>query len=166
MALIAEILRCFMLQVTVHAVQSVLIVRRHVRIGGLDVFRPGHQILGVVATRTGLNCRDFRILGIHIFSVAALARQTACNMAVGTEVTIRCTGSRTESKAEHHNRGKHKFFHSFLLNLLSWEGSYGGAPVPYAFYSNGISLRSLPPAGQVFQKGTLLLSAYRRAFMR
>lgn len=73
--LIAEVLGFSVLQVAIRAVERILIVRRHVRIGGFDVLRFFHQRFGVVAPRASLKRGDLRIFHVHIFAVATFTRE-------------------------------------------------------------------------------------------
>lgn len=86
MALIAEIFRFRMHIVTVRAVELILIVRRRMRIMGLDVLGLFNQSRYRVALRAGIDRRQFGFSHIHVLSMAHLAADAFGNMSVGSEL--------------------------------------------------------------------------------
>ena len=106
-ALSAEVFRLGVHVVAVRAVELILIVRRGMRIGGLDVFGLLHQLLGVVALRAGF---DGRHLGVGLVrSVTHRARHALGDMSVSAELI---SSLNAQGKTKQCSK-KRSLFHNF-----------------------------------------------------
>ena len=96
MALIAEVLRLHVAQVAAVAVEVACVVRRDVRVGGLDALRLFNEGCNRVAALAGLRGR---FLGIGLVgAVAHLAGDAAGDVAVGKHRVGGKGGRRDESR--------------------------------------------------------------------
>lgn len=98
-ALVAVVFAFLMHQVAVRAFERVAVVRRDMRIGGLDVLRLRNELLGIVAARAGFDRRHLGIL--HVLTVAGLALKARLDVLFG-ELFARLSGS---GAAEQDGRG-------------------------------------------------------------
>lgn len=83
-ALIAEVFGLHMTHMAVRALQVLAVVRRNVRVGGLDLCGLFHKRVLLMARRAGFDGGRLRIL--HILTMAHLAAQTFRLVAISKEV--------------------------------------------------------------------------------
>ena len=123
MTLVAEVLGFAVHVVAVHAVELVLVVRRDVRIRGLDALGLFNEILGVVALGAGLDVGSGRI-GL-VGAVAGFARQTHGGVAVGAELAVGGSGrAGCEERTHEHDGERTEVFHGFSF----FDSCFGDAP--------------------------------------
>ena len=117
MALSAEVFALFVAQVAVRALELILVVRRGVRVVGLDVFRLIHQSLRRMALRAGIDVGRIKLGGIAL-TVTHLAAHPLCDMAVSQKlISGRSLAHSHEAGAHYSQRHQSSTQHFlFLLN--------------------------------------------------